>query len=52
MKVLNLPGIDISAFNGHSSHSARPSGAELAGASVSNILSMGSPYNELVCQKY
>ena len=42
MKVLNLAGIGTSVFKGHSSRTAASSRAELAGTSVSNILSMGS----------
>ena len=52
MKVLNLAGIDTSVFKGHSSHSASLSEANLAGASISDILSMGSWSNEIVWQKY
>ena len=42
MKVLNLAGIGTSVFKEHSSRTAASSRAELAGTSVSNILSMGS----------
>ena len=48
----NLAGIDTSVFKGHSSHSAATSGAKLAGASISDILTMGSWSNEIVWQKY
>ena len=41
MKVLNLAGIDTSVFKKHSSYSTASSGAELAGASISNILGIG-----------
>ena len=52
IKVLNLAGIDTSVFKGYSSRSAASSGAELAGASITNILSMGSWSNGTVWQKY
>ena len=42
MKVLNLAGIDTSAFKGHSSLSSASSRADLTGASISDILSVGS----------
>lgn len=48
MKVLNLAGIGSMALKRHFSHSAASSGAELAGASISNILSMDSCSDELV----
>ena len=48
MKVLNLAGIDTSEFKEHFSCSVALSGAELAGASISDILSMGSWSNESV----
>ena len=51
-KVLSLAGIDTNVFKGHSSRSAASSRAELAGASISEILSMGSWSNESVWQKY
>ena len=41
MKVLNLAGIDTNVFKGRYSRSAASSGVELAGASISDILSMG-----------
>ena len=44
--------IDTSVFKGHSSRSAASSGAELAGASITDILRMGSWSNETVWQKY
>ena len=52
IKVLNLAGIDSSVFKGRSSRSAASSGAELAGASITDILSMGSWSNETVWRKY
>ena len=52
IKVLNLAGIDTSVLKGHSSRSAASSGAELAGVSISDILSMASWSNETVWQKY
>ena len=52
IKVLNLARIDTSVLKGHSSRSAASSGSELAGASFSIILSMGSWSNESVWQKY
>ena len=52
IKVLNLAGIDTSEFKAHYSRSVASSGAELAGASVSEILIMGSWSNESVWQKY
>ena len=52
IKVLSLTGIEIKVFKGHSSHLAASSGAELAGASISDILSMGSWSNESVWKKY
>ena len=48
IKVLNPAGIDTSVFKGHSSRSATSSGAELAGASITDILRMGSWSNETV----
>ena len=52
MKVLNLAGIHTSVFKEHSSHSAASSGAELAGALISGILSMGSWSDESLRQKF
>ena len=52
IKVLNLAGIDTSEFKGHYSPSVASSGAELASASVSEFLIMGSWSNESVLQKY
>ena len=52
IKVLNLAGIDTSVFKGHSSRSAASSGAELAGASITEMLSLGSWSNETVWKKY
>lgn len=52
IKVLNLAGIHTSVFKEHSSHSAASSGAELAGALISGILSMGSWSDESLRQKF
>ena len=52
MKILNLAGIDTSIFKGNYSRSSASSGADLTGASISNVLSMGSWSNESVWQKY
>ena len=37
MKVLNLAGIDISVFKGHSSRTTASNGKELAGASILKV---------------
>jgi len=47
-KVLSLAGIDINMFKGYFSRPEASSGAELAGSSISEILSMGSWSNESV----
>ena len=51
-KILNLAEIDTSIFKGHSSRSAAISGAGLAGASIAEILNMGSWSSESVWQNY
>ena len=50
--TIALAGIDTNVFKGHSSRSAASAGAGLAGASISDILTMGSWSNESTWQKF
>ena len=51
-KVIGLAGINTEVFTGHSSRSASSTGASLTGASVSDILKMGSWSQESVWQRF